>query len=600
MALQSESYLSQHAAHQRMKQKKQSSKSARQIVIYFATNYPLALAGSVVGLLLASTAEGLGVAALLPLLGQLTGSKANLPPPADRLFDALFSWFGVVPSAQTLMIIMTALILIRVALTFVVMTLVGRISAVVTEDFRKGLIKALSQAQWTYFAHQPVGRAANALSQEAGEAGKGLQVICQVAAGIVQAVIFALIALAISWQAVLIGICAGGLSLAVLSRLVRLARENSRERMATTSDMIARLVDTLTNMKTLKAMGAEGRAINLLGRDIAAIRRNHNKNIFLKQSMDSVQELFKLASLIAVFVFLLNIWESKLESVVVVLVLFLRMIQSIAQVQRYYQGLIICEAPFEHVQYLIKEAQSLQESTGGKTASSLEFELRIDNVSFAYGAQGVLEKASLAVHVGNLVCLTGPSGAGKTTLIDLICGLARPQSGDVFIDGIPMAEIDLSAWRQNIGYVPQELILFHDTLLANVTMGDLSISEADVEEALRAAGAWEFVRTLPERLNTIVGERGMRFSGGQRQRISIARALVRRPRLLILDEVTASLDPANEREICRTLTALRGRTTMIAATHQAALTGVADAVYCVDGGNVSPVSLQTLAVAENS
>ncbi len=582
-----------------MKRRKRGTKSARRIVAYFVTHYPVALAGSVIGLLVASIAEGLSVAALLPLLGQLTGSKANLPPPADRLFDGLFSWLGIVPNVQTLLLIMTALILVKVAITFIVMIYVGHVSGVVTEDFRKRLIKAFSEAQWTYFAHQPAGRPANALNQEAAEAGKGLTVICQIAAAIVQTSIFAVIASAISWQAVLIGIGIGGLSLAVLSGLVQLARENSRERMTTASGMIARLVDTLTNMKTLKAMGAEGRAIGLLGRDIAAIRRNHNKNTILKQSMDSIQELFKLVSLIGVFIFLLNIWGSQLESVLVVLVLFLRMMQNIALVQKYYQGLTICEAPFEHVQSLIDEAQSLRESNSGKAAPRLERELRVDNVSFAYGAQVVLENASLIVRAGDLVCLSGPSGAGKTTLVDLICGLARPQSGDVFVDGVPMAKIDLLAWRQSIGYVPQELILFHDTLLANVTMGDPKIPKSEVEEALCAAGAWEFVRTLPEGLNTIVGERGMRFSGGQRQRISIARALARRPRLLILDEVTASLDPASEREVCRTLTALRGRTTMIAATHQAVLTRAADAVYYVDGGNVSSVSLRTPGGAEN-
>ena len=144
-------------------------------------------------------------------------------------------------------------------------------------------------------------------------------------------------------------------------------------------------------------------------------------------------------------------------------------------------------------------------------------------------------------------------------------------------------------WRRQIGYVPQELLLFHDTLLANVTLGDDRITVSEVEQALRAAGAWSFVKTLPEGLDTIVGERGIRFSGGQRQRISIARALVRRPRLLILDEATASLDPTTEKELCKTLAGLRGQVTMLAATHQAALTEVADAVYRIQHGRLDQI-----------
>ena len=193
--------------------------------------------------------------------------------------------------------------------------------------------------------------------------------------------------------------------------------------------------------------------------------------------------------MLGVFFFLLKLWAYKLESVLVVLVLFLRMMQNISLMQKYYQGLIICEAPFEHVQSLIEEAQALRENNSGEVAPCLEKELRVDNVSFAYGAQGVLENASLIVHAGDLVCLSGPSGAGKTTLIDLICGLARPQTGDVFVDGVAMAKIDLTVGDRVSAYVPQELILFHDTLGANVTMGDLTIPETEVEEALRAAGA---------------------------------------------------------------------------------------------------------------
>jgi ATP-binding cassette subfamily C protein len=135
-----------------------------------------------------------------------------------------------------------------------------------------------------------------------------------------------------------------------------------------------------------------------------------------------------------------------------------------------------------------------------------------------------------------------------------------------------------------IGYVPQEPFLLHDTVLWNVTLGDPEVNEADVKAALRAAGAWEFVAELPQQIHSSVAERGTALSGGQRQRIAIARALARRPKLLILDEVTSSLDPQTEAEICRTLQGLRGRLTILAISHQPAVVGVADRIYRIQNG----------------
>ena len=178
----------------------------------------------------------------------------------------------------------------------------------------------------------------------------------------------------------------------------------------------------------------------------------------------------------------------------------------------------------------------------------------------------------------------GPSGSGKTTIIDLVIGLLRPESGEVDIDGVPMAQIDLRAWRQMVGYVPQETVLLHDSVVQNVTLGDPSISEARVIEVLEQAGAWGFVQALPEGLHTSVGERGGRLSGGQRQRIAIARALINRPQLLILDEATSALDPDSEAAIIATLQALKSRLTILAITHNSALADAADVVHHLSPG----------------
>ena len=201
----------------------------------------------------------------------------------------------------------------------------------------------------------------------------------------------------------------------------------------------------------------------------------------------------------------------------------------------------------------------------------------------------MLRNASLIIPAGSFTAIMGPSGAGKTAIADLLTGLLRPQQGQIWIDDIPLDQVDLWEWRRTIGYVPQEPFLLHDTALWNVTLGDPELSEADAEAALRAAGAWEFVTELPQGMHSSVGERGTALSGGQRQRIAIARALAHRPKLLILDEVTSALDPENEAAIRRTLQGFRGRLTILAISHQPAVVEAADRIYRIQNGEVSLV-----------
>ena len=149
---------------------------------------------------------------------------------------------------------------------------------------------------------------------------------------------------------------------------------------------------------------------------------------------------------------------------------------------------------------------------------------------------------------------------------------------------MPLEEIDLKSWRRLVGYVPQDLVLFHDTIHANVALGDRQIGEAQVRRALQMAGAWEFIEALPDGMQTHVGQGGAKLSGGQRQRIALARALVCQPKLLVLDEVTSALDPHTEQQICANVRELAGEVTVLAITHRPALLEIADRCYRVEGG----------------
>ena len=185
---------------------------------------------------------------------------------------------------------------------------------------------------------------------------------------------------------------------------------------------------------------------------------------------------------------------------------------------------------------------------------------------------------NIEIQINSLTTVIGESGAGKSTFIDLICGLAEPKSGDIFIDGISLREINVWEWRKLIGYVSQDTVLLHDTILNNILVGAPYLTEADAERALHQAGALKFVNNLPEGIHTIVGERGGLISGGQRQRVAIARALAHQPKLLLLDEPTSALDIQSEQTICRTLQTLSKTLTIIAVSHQPALADASDKV----------------------
>ncbi|MCD6187907.1 MAG: ABC transporter ATP-binding protein, partial [Desulfuromusa sp.] len=382
----------------------------------------------------------------------------------------------------------------------------------------------------------------------------------------------------------------GALIVLLLSPLVDKAKRAGRKQTRLLQSLLAHLSDSLQSLKAFKSMGREDLTRELLSANTLKLNKTLRKQVLSKALMGNIQApLTTMLVLTGLYVMLVPLHMDLPEGVLLIF-LMSRILKQIGKVQRMYQDMVISESAYWSLQEKIISAQKQKEPEGGDLNVSLSQGILFDRVHFGYTEKEILSNISLELPCGTFTSLIGPSGAGKTTLVDLITGLFEPTQGAVLIDGIPLPELDLRSWRHMIGYVPQDPIMLHDTIFTNVTLGEPSRTIEDVEYALRAAGAWNFVAEMVKGVQSVVGERGAKLSGGQRQRIAIARALVHRPKLLILDEATSALDPETEASICQTLKGLRGELTLLAISHQTALVEVADRVFKISEGGISQVS----------
>jgi ATP-binding cassette subfamily C protein len=371
----------------------------------------------------------------------------------------------------------------------------------------------------------------------------------------------------------------------VLGRLVRKAKRAGVRQTKVLQSLLAHLTDSLQSIKPLKSMAREEFADSLLQTETNRLNKAMRKQVFSKEALRALQEPLIITFLAVGLYFAMIYLDLSLASVVTLAFLLARLMSQLGKVQRQYQNMMIAESAFWSMQDKIQDARKNRETASGGQTATLEKEIRLEGVSFEYEKDlRVLQNASLVFPAGSFTTIVGVSGTGKTTVVDLVIGLLQPQAGKIWVDDLPLAEIDLRRWRKMIGYVPQDTVLLHDSVRLNVTLGDPSLNEEDVVHALRAAGAWDFVSAMPQGMDSSVGERGGKLSGGQRQRIAVARALVQRPRLLILDEATSALDPESEVAIGRTLQELSGNLTIIAISHQPALAKSADRAYRLQDG----------------
>ena len=469
------------------------------LMIKFARDYPGQTVVVLLALITAGIVQGIGLTAMLPLLQKAINlsnpeaASSTTTSGIENFINSALQSLGVTPTIGSLLIVILIVTILKSLLVLFANRKVGYTVAHVATDLRLSLLRSLLATRWSYFLDQQVGSLANAAGTEVMRSAKAYLLAVSAIATAIQTFAYFGVALLVSWKITLIFMLGGVLIVLSLSALVQKAKRAGKKQTRLLQSLLARLSDSLQSLKAFKSMGRENLTGELLSTNTLKLNKALRKQVLSKAVMRGIQEpLTSLLVISGLYIMLVPL-HMDLPETVLLIFLMSRMLKQSSKVQQQYQEMMVSESAYWSLQNKIVTAQKQKEPTGGERQATLEQGIFVDRVCFGYTEKEILTNVSLELPCGTFTSLVGPSGAGKTTLVDLITGLFEPTGGRILIDGIPLQELNLRSWRHMIGYVPQDTILLHDTIFTNVTLGEPSRTIEDVEYALRAAGAWDFV-----------------------------------------------------------------------------------------------------------
>jgi ATP-binding cassette subfamily C protein len=383
----------------------------------------------------------------------------------------------------------------------------------------------------------------------------------------------------------------GAMLFALMLPFNRKVQQSGQALRDSTNAMYSSITDFLAGMKVAKSYGLEETHLSIFQQNSTEIARQLVRftRIISKSGM-----YFQIGTSLCVGAFLwgaVELAHLSTDRLLVLVFIFTRLLPRFRTMQNRYHQILHALPAFEAASRMQSQLEREQEPETPKDFAELSLQkaLQLEKVSFKYDEAHkgcTVEEIDLAIPARCVTAILGPSGAGKSTLADLMMGLLVPDEGRILIDGQPLTGEHLHGWRRSVGYVPQENFLFHETIRVNLAWAQLEATEPEMLKALESAAALDFVMALPEGLDTVVGDRGVRLSGGERQRIALARALLRKPTLLLLDEATSSLDSHNEALIQDAVEKLHGDITVVIIAHRISTVSRADHVVLLDHGKI--------------
>ena len=542
----------------------------------------------------AALTEGLGITLLLPLLQSTsTTNAAENPGFVQSTLDRLLGWMGIADSTVGILVFIGVVFLAKGALKFAEGGYKSYLQALLFRKLKRQLFDAYCGMQYQYYISRNTGHFINVINGQIGRFWSSFQNFLGFASQVITTLSYFAVAFLIAWRFALMAAAVGIVLLFLFKWLNAYVRDLSRKSSREMSQLNKFLVQALQSFKYIVATDQIGHLRTGVTDSIERLTSYQFRSGLATAFTTAIREPLSVLFIIAVIAVQVTVFNAPIAPIFVAILLFHRGMQAVISIQSGWQNVMAQSGGLEMVTEEFDKAGNHQERSGKTPVGALRNHIRFQNAWFWYDEdeEAVIKDLDIQIPVNHTIALVGESGAGKSTLVDMMTLMLRPQEGEIFIDDVAGADVDLTSWRSQIGYVSQETVVFDDTIANNISLwqGDYG-TDADLQErvhdAARQAYAHEFIMDLPDGYETVVGDRGVRLSGGQRQRLFVARELFKKPNLLLLDEATSALDTESERYIQQSIDDLQGEVTVVIIAHRLSTIKNVDHVYVMDGGRI--------------
>jgi subfamily B ATP-binding cassette protein MsbA len=510
-----------------------------------------------------SWAEGIGLALFFPLLG---GEQAN--DPLSRGFGSVLDFLHLERTPASVLPIIVLVFVFKGGFMFATSSYQAWLAARIPLRLRKDIIASLRRSNYNTIVGTNAGFVSNLLVSEVYKVEAGFLAFARTFAPALNIIVFFSIVIWLDWRltamCVLMGVCV----VVLIGITGRISARASRALTKEHTLLSSLLIQMVQAFKYLRATGGFGAFEQKIGGSAERAARAEFKNYSAAALSQSVSQPLMVLLLAAIIYYQAVLNSQPIGSLLVLLLYFFRIMTELWTLQYNWQSFIAYLGGIELVYETSAKYTTDVEQTGSRPFEPVKSEISLRDVSFSYvPGREVLRDISLKIPKNSTVAFVGESGSGKSTLVDLIMGTLKPSAGSVDYDGVPLTDIDLETLRRQVGYVPQDAMLFDDTVGNNISLWQPT-TETDIRGAAARAKCVEFIEAMPERYDAKIGDRGIKLSGGQRQRIAIARELFKHPSILVLDEATSALDTESERAIQNSIDSLKGQMTILIIAHR--------------------------------